>query len=130
MDGSLSSFREDFLRQLLAELDTPLVEAVDVPDHALSKYLVLVARNEAAEILRGDFLEGQDAGGAVAGILPVRRQLRVVGTERQRVRLRDAVRSERFIGIGIYEIDRNDLGPLVQQLVEGVLAQGAFGAPQ
>src|SRR3979411_1530286 len=81
MNGSLSAFCEDCLRQLLAELDAPLVEAVDVPDHALSKYLVLVARNKPSEVLRGDFLEGQDAGGSIAGILPVPRQLRVVGAE-------------------------------------------------
>src|SRR3981189_1051646 len=106
MNGSLFSLCEDFLRQLLAELDAPLVKAVDVPDHALSKHLVLVARNEAAEILRRDFLERQDAGGTVAGILLVRRQLRVVGAEGEGVRLRRAVCGQGFIGIDLYEIGR------------------------
>ena len=33
----LGKFRENLLRKLLAELDTPLVVAVDVPDNALGE---------------------------------------------------------------------------------------------
>ena len=36
-------------RELLAELDAPLVEAVDPPDHALDEHPVLVERDDAAE---------------------------------------------------------------------------------
>ena len=49
------------LRELLAELDAPLVEAVDVPDHALSEYLVLIQRDQAAEVARVEPLEAQRA---------------------------------------------------------------------
>ena len=35
--------------QLLAELDTPLIEGVDVPDDALHKHFVFVKRNQGAE---------------------------------------------------------------------------------
>ena len=38
--------------QLLAELDTPLIEGVDVPDDALDKYFVFVKRNQGAECSR------------------------------------------------------------------------------
>ena len=44
------------VRQLFAELDAPLVEAVDVPDDALDEDLVLVERNEQAEREGSSFL--------------------------------------------------------------------------
>src|SRR6476659_2516364 len=37
-----AQLRHDVLRELLAELDTPLVERVDVPDRSLGEHLVLV----------------------------------------------------------------------------------------
>ena len=33
----LGKFRKDLLRELLTQFNTPLVVAVDVPDHALSE---------------------------------------------------------------------------------------------
>src|ERR1700692_3599270 len=36
-------------RQLLAELDAPLVEGIDVPDRALGENLVLIERDEPPE---------------------------------------------------------------------------------
>src|SRR3954468_23609635 len=39
----------DALRQHLAELDAPLVERIDVPDHALHEDAVLVERDQCAE---------------------------------------------------------------------------------
>ena len=42
------------LRELLAELDAPLVEAVDVPDDPLDEDLVLVHRDQRAERARRD----------------------------------------------------------------------------
>ena len=48
----LGEFRKDLLRELLAEFNTPLVVAVDVPDHALSEDFVFVHGNESAETFR------------------------------------------------------------------------------
>ena len=48
----LGKFRKDLLRELLAEFNTPLVVAVDVPDHALSEDFVFVHGNESAETFR------------------------------------------------------------------------------
>ena len=41
--------REDSLRQHLSQFHTPLVERVDIPDHALREYDVLVERDQLAE---------------------------------------------------------------------------------
>ena len=48
--------RDDAAGELLAELNAPLIEAVDVPDDALDENLVLVHRDESAEGLRGNLL--------------------------------------------------------------------------
>ena len=48
----LGKFRKDLLRELLAEFNTPLVVAVDVPDHALSEDFVFVHGTESAETFR------------------------------------------------------------------------------
>lgn len=43
---------ENALRENLAELDAPLIVAVDVPDYALDENLVLVKSDERAKRLR------------------------------------------------------------------------------
>ena len=43
--------RDDALRQRLTELDAPLIEGVDIPDHPLGEHAVLVQRDQLAEIL-------------------------------------------------------------------------------
>src|SRR5204862_7934378 len=50
---------DDALRELLPELDAPLVERVNVPDHALREHAVLVERDERPERLRRELL-GED----------------------------------------------------------------------
>ena len=56
----------DLLGQALAELDAPLVEAVDVPHRALGEGEVLVVGDQRAQCGGGDFL-GEDRGrGSVA----------------------------------------------------------------
>src|SRR4051812_43314047 len=45
---------QDLRSELLAELDAPLIEAVDVPDDALDEDLVLVQRDQRAERARRD----------------------------------------------------------------------------
>src|SRR4051812_17991785 len=59
--------REDGVRELLAELYAPLIEAVDVPDDALDEDLVLVGGDERAERARRDLLHEDRARRAIAG---------------------------------------------------------------
>src|SRR3546814_3041065 len=44
------------LRQHLAQLHAPLVEGVDVPDHALHEHAVLVKRHQRAQRVRSELL--------------------------------------------------------------------------
>ena len=53
--------------ELLAQLDAPLVERVDVPDRALREHLVLVDRDELAERVRREPL-GEDRVGRVVAL--------------------------------------------------------------
>src|SRR6476646_949347 len=54
------------LGEHLAQFDAPLVEAVDVPDHALHEHAVLVQRDERAERMRRQAVGEDRAAGAVA----------------------------------------------------------------
>ena len=47
--SALFEFRDDSLRQNLAELHAPLIERIDVPDDALREDAVLVKRDQLAE---------------------------------------------------------------------------------
>ena len=62
-------------RQLLAQLDAPLVERVDVPDRALHEHLVLVERDELAERPRIEPAIDDRRRRPVAGEHLVRQQL-------------------------------------------------------
>lgn len=54
---------EDLLGQALAQLDTPLVKGVDVPNGALGKGEVLVVDNQSTELGGTNVAANQDAGG-------------------------------------------------------------------
>lgn len=72
----LVQFLEDFLGQDLAQLNTPLVEAVDVPDGALGEGEVLVIDDKSAELSRANGAANKDRSGwAVAEEALVRDQL-------------------------------------------------------
>ena len=62
----LGKFREDLLGELLAEFNTPLVVAVDVPDHALREDLVFVHGDEGAERFRRNVVHHDGVGRLVA----------------------------------------------------------------
>ena len=47
--GAGDQFGKDDLGELLAELDSPLIETVDVPDDALGENLVLIQGDEPAK---------------------------------------------------------------------------------
>ena len=53
----VAQFGEDLLREHFAKLDTPLVEAEDIPDHALYEDLVLIHGHEAAKSTRSKLLK-------------------------------------------------------------------------
>ena len=44
-----AQFRLDGFRQLLAQFHTPLIERVDIPDHALRENFMLIERDQRAE---------------------------------------------------------------------------------
>ena len=58
----LCKFRKDLLGELLAEFNTPLVVAVDVPDHALREDLVFVHGDEGAEGFRRNVVHHDGVG--------------------------------------------------------------------
>ena len=62
----LGEFREDLLRELLAEFNAPLVVAVDVPDNALREDLVFVHGDEGAERFRRNVVHHDGVGRLVA----------------------------------------------------------------
>src|SRR5438093_11670601 len=64
---------DDALRELLPQLDAPLAERVDGPDHALREDAVPVERDQRPERLRGQPVGGDQRGRAVALERPGRR---------------------------------------------------------
>src|SRR5687767_11871527 len=65
---------QDVVRELLAELHAPLVEGIDAPQHPEHKGLVLVERDQLAEMVRVDLAEQDAVARPVAGEAAVRRQ--------------------------------------------------------
>src|SRR3990172_2438008 len=138
--------RDDALRQRLAELHAPLVERVDPPDRTLGEDRVLVERDELSERLRRELLGEDRVRRAIAlegpvGHEPLRRPLGpdLLGRlpEGQRLGLREDVREEHVVlpaerTEGLRERDEiagDEARPLMDQLVEGVLAVGPRLAP-
>src|SRR4029450_11298788 len=139
-------FWDNLLGQHLAELDTPLVEGVNIPDGTLGEDGVLVERHELAERCRRELLGEEGIRRAIALEYPVRHQpiRRALGldflgcfTEGQRLGLGEDVRQE-YVVVPAQRIERlekgdevtwDQSGALMDQLVEGLLAVGARLAP-
>src|SRR5690554_1710412 len=51
---------------LLAQLDTPLIEGIDVPNHGLYEYLVFVQGDQRPERLGREFIQQNQGAGLVA----------------------------------------------------------------
>lgn len=133
---------ENLLGQALAQLDTPLVEGVDVPNGTLGEGEVLVVDNQSTELSGTDVAANQDAGsGTVTQEDLVLHQVlrsalgldllcgladhkslslcQVVGCQHLLVQ----VVGDGVVGLsGQDEIRRNELCALVHQLEEGVLS--------
>lgn len=141
---------ENLLGKDLAQLNAPLVEAVDVPDGTLDKSQVLVVDNQGAQLSRADDIAHQDGGGwSVAEEALVRDEIlgralsselvvsladheslglgKVVGCQHLLVQ----VVPDGVVGLGGQdEVGGDQLGALVDQLEEGVLGVGARLAEQ
>src|SRR6266446_2000240 len=95
--------RDDALGELLAQLDSPLIEGVDVPDDALGEDAVLVEGDQLAERLRRQPLGDDRIRGTVAAEDAVRNEavrrplsldLLARLAEGERLGLRDNVREK------------------------------------
>ena len=136
----------DLLREHLPELDAPLIEGVDPPDRALGEDAVLVEGDQRAERVRGEPL-GEDH---VRGPVPLHHPVRddrlgrpllpdLLGrlAEGERLGLCEDVRHQQVVVVAerierVHEADEvagDQARPLVDQLVEGVLAVGPRLAP-
>ncbi|EPE06598.1 hypothetical protein F503_02726 [Ophiostoma piceae UAMH 11346] len=143
---------EDLLGQDLAQLDTPLVKRVDVPDGTLSEGDVLVIGDQGTQLGRADVAADKDAGGrAVAQEHLVGHELvsdaalgadligrladheglglcEVVGGQHLLV---DELLADGVVGArGQNEVSGDQLRALVDELEEGVLGVGAGLAEQ
>ena len=133
----------DLLGQDLAELDTPLVEAVDVPDSTLGEGEVLVVDDQSTKSGRCDLVSQDGGGGAVAQEGLVRDKvvgstlsLDLVGglADHKSLSLSEEVRSQHLLVLVVLdgvvalssqdEVGGDELGALVEQLVERVLGVG------
>ena len=151
----LGEFREDLLRKLLAEFNTPLVVAVDVPDNTLGEDLVFVHGNEGAQRFRRNVVHHDGVGRLVAFEHLVRGEecdfffaLAVLAefflslgeglTVHQGFGLCKEVAEQLLVMVADLvvavgrgdEVARNHLGALVDELVEGVLAVRTRFAPE
>jgi hypothetical protein len=134
---------ENALGKLLAELDAPLVEGVDVPDGALDESEVLVVGDQRTERTGGDLLGQDRSGGPVAEESLVGNEL--VGSalgldgfgglaDHEGLGLCEEVGGKHtlvlvaidgVVGLdGQDEVGGDELGALVEKLEEGVLGVG------
>ena len=141
----LVKLAENLLRQALAKLNTPLIEAVDVPDCALSEGQVLVVDDESTQLTWADGATDQDRSrrtvseealvgnklvGSTLGL-----DLLVSLANHESFGLREVVGGQhllvKVVRDGVVrlsskdEIGRNQLGALVHKLEERVLRIGA-----
>ena len=156
--AALVQLSKNLLRQGLAQLNTPLVEAVDVPDGALGEGEVLVVDDQSTQGSRRDLLCEDGGGGAVAqeGLVGDELVGRALGldfvgrlADHEGLSLGEEVGGKhpdiislvqsqlcshlllvRVVLAGVValcrqdEVGRDQLGALVEQLVEGVLGVG------
>ena len=143
--AGLVQLLENLLGQHLAQLDTPLVEAVDVPDGTLGEGEVLVVDDESTELGGADDAADEDGrrgtvaeealvgdqvlGGTLGLDLLVRLSDheslslgKVVGSQHLLVQ----VAGDGVVGLSSQdEVGGDQLGTLVDELEEGVLSIGA-----
>ena len=140
----LVKLRQDLLGQRLAELDTPLVKAVDVPDGALGEGEVLVVDNQSTKSGRCDLVGQDGCGGSVTQeglvsdeVLGRTLSLDLIGSlaDHKGLSLGKEVGCKHLLVLvalngvvalgGKDEVGGDELGALVKELVEGVLGVGS-----
>src|SRR5882724_1382272 len=144
--GRTFEFRNDALRQDLAQLNAPLIERIDVPDDTLCENRVLVESNELAQRLRREPLSHDGVRRAIAFKDAVRHQpiwrafsLHLLGrlAKGERFCLREDIRQQHVVvtpqriqrlGEGD-EVARNEARALMDQLVERMLPVSPWLAP-
>ncbi len=143
---STLKLRNDAVGQHLPEFDTPLVERIDIPDGALDKDLVLIERDQLTECLRCQLRRKDSIRRAVALEGAVRHLKRrdafrcnFLGrlSERQGLGLGEEVSHQQIVvrwewvqGLAeTNEVTRDQLGPLVDELIKGMLAIGSGLSP-
>ena len=143
-DGSSACLKlgNDLLGQNLAEFHAPLIEGIDLPDRSLGKDAVLVERNQFSQRLRRKPLGKDSRRRPVAFKRAMRHEplRRTRGPdffgrapERQRLSLREHIGQQQIVVIAQRiegfaernEIARDELCPLMYELVERVLPVGA-----
>jgi hypothetical protein len=142
---SLIKLLENLLGQNLAQLNTPLVKAVDVPDSTLGKGEVLVVDDQGTQLGGTNGAADKDGGrGSVAQEALVRNKLfgSTLGTDllvcladHESLSLGEVVGgkhllveivADRVVRLGGEdEVGGDQLGALVDELEEGVLSVGA-----
>jgi len=147
----LINLLKNLLRQHLAQLNAPLIEAVDIPHRTLRKRQMLVVNNQGAQFSGSNVSTDEDAcRGPVAQEYLVGNQVlghAAFGTDligclayHERLGLGEVVAGEHLLvevirdGVvalgGKDEIGRDQLGALVDELEEGVLGVGAWLAEE
>lgn len=133
----------DLLRQTLTKLDTPLIERIDIPNRTLGKGQMLIIDNQGAESSGRDLIRENGCRGTITqeglvleeflgGILSL--QLSLVFADHEGFSLSEEVGCEHLlvlvvvdgvVGLGGQdEVCGDELGALVEQLVERVLGVG------
>src|SRR5215475_13932670 len=132
---------DNALCQYLAEFDAPLIEGIDVPDHALGKHAVLVESDQLSQRRRRQSVDQDGVGRAIACEHPVRNKpiRRTFGldllarlTKGECLALRNDIRQQHIVMTAkpverpaeSNEVTRNEPRALMDQLIEGVLAVG------
>src|SRR5258708_4204541 len=64
--GLALQLRDNALRQYLAQFDAPLIEGIDIPDHALGEYAVLVEGDQLSQRCRRQPLHQNGVGWSIA----------------------------------------------------------------
>src|SRR4030095_8596995 len=139
-------FRDDSLRQHLAEFNSPLIERVNIPNDALRENRVFVKSHELTQYFRRE-LVGKDRVRWPVALEnpmrhePIRRALRFhllrcltksecLGLSEHICQEHVVMPSQRIEGLGeCDEIARNEFGSLMNQLVEGMLSVCSGLAP-
>ena len=137
LQSAIGLMGQNALCQELAQLHAFLVEGVDIPRKALEHDLVLKVGQQSAQGAGSQLIADDNAGGTAAGEVLVAVVVFLAAGEGNDLRchigaqlLLAGAALDHNIGVHLavteaHKLQRGDVGALVQELVEGVLAVGA-----